>query len=190
MTKAADVTVLRVEDGKTWLEVVLREGRNRQIRRMGDATGFPVMRLQRVAFAGIRAEGLLPGAWRLLSRDELATLKKDLGVPRRLPTAMPMAEGGRPERSRTHGARYGGGAPVRRSYEVDEDWGGTVARGRSGGTRGPEREERSDHSRPRGELGEGGRGGRTRTTGTAGGVRDPRAKSGRGGPRPRTRQGR
>ena len=51
-TRAAEVFVLRHEPGKTWVEVTLYEGRNQQIRKMGEATGFPVMRLARTAFAG------------------------------------------------------------------------------------------------------------------------------------------
>jgi 23S rRNA pseudouridine2605 synthase len=173
MTRPADVSLLRHEGGKTWLEVTLREGKNRQIKRMGDATGFSVMRLARVSFAGIRAEGLLPGTWRLLSRDELMQLKKEYGVPRRLPHGVPMSTGGTPmSRARTHGARYGGGAPGRRSFEVEEDWGGTIGRGRTERQREQERGREHDRDRrPRGELGDGGRGGRTRTTGTAGGVK-------------------
>src|SRR5262249_38598556 len=60
-TLPAEVRLLRHEEGKTWLEITLREGRNQQIRRMGEATGFPVMRLARLSFAGITSEGLRPG---------------------------------------------------------------------------------------------------------------------------------
>lgn len=83
-TKPAEVKRLRIVSGKTWLEIRLREGRNRQVRRLGEATGFPVMRLARLEFAGITAEGLRPGQWRALSRDELIKLKKAYGVPRRV----------------------------------------------------------------------------------------------------------
>jgi 23S rRNA pseudouridine2457 synthase len=47
-----------------WLEVVLREGRNRQVRRMTAAVGLPTLRLVRVAIGGQRLGELLPGAWR------------------------------------------------------------------------------------------------------------------------------
>jgi 23S rRNA pseudouridine2605 synthase len=86
-TKPADVRFLRHEDDKTWFEITLREGRNQQIRRMGDATGFPVMRLARTSFAGITSEGLRPGQWRPLTLDELLALRKDYGVPRRVRSA-------------------------------------------------------------------------------------------------------
>jgi 23S rRNA pseudouridine2605 synthase len=83
-TQPAEVHLLRVEDGKSWLSVKLGEGRNRQVRRLGEHAGMPVMRLVRVAHAGIDAEGLRPGEWRRLSLDELKALKKEYGVPRRI----------------------------------------------------------------------------------------------------------
>ncbi len=88
-TLPAKVTFLRHEDGKTWFELTISEGRNQQIRRMGEATGFPVMRLARTSFAGVTTEGLRPGTWRPLHNDELLALQKEFGTPRALP--------GRPE---------------------------------------------------------------------------------------------
>ncbi|HMJ55810.1 MAG TPA: pseudouridine synthase [Polyangiaceae bacterium] len=84
-TRPADVFVLRREQGKTWVEVTLFEGRNQQIRKMGEVTGFPVMRLARLAFAGINTDGLRPGEYRSLAREELSTLRERFGVPRRMP---------------------------------------------------------------------------------------------------------
>lgn len=84
MTRPARVKILRYEGKKTWIELTLVEGRNRQVRRMGDATGFRVMRLARTSFAGVTTEGLPPGAWRYLTIDELTALKRDYGVPRRV----------------------------------------------------------------------------------------------------------
>lgn len=86
-TLPAEVKLLRHEDDKTWLEVTIREGRNQQIRRMGDATGFRVMRLARTSFAGVTHEGLKPGQWRPLSLDELDGLRKAFGVPKRVRAA-------------------------------------------------------------------------------------------------------
>lgn len=86
-TLPADAKLLRHEEDKTWLEVTIREGRNQQIRRMGDATGFRVMRLARTSFAGVTHEGLKPGQWRPLSLDELDGLRKAFGVPKRVRAA-------------------------------------------------------------------------------------------------------
>ncbi|PKN32168.1 MAG: pseudouridine synthase, partial [Deltaproteobacteria bacterium HGW-Deltaproteobacteria-20] len=53
ITLPTEVIVTRREAGHTWFELILREGRNQQIRRMGEETGFPVIRLTRTAFAAI-----------------------------------------------------------------------------------------------------------------------------------------
>src|SRR5688500_9192290 len=51
-TQPADVRLLRVEGDKTWLSITLHEGKNRQVRRLGEDAGFPVLRLSRLAQAG------------------------------------------------------------------------------------------------------------------------------------------
>ena len=48
----------------TWLELTLREGKNRQVRRMTARVGFPALRLVRVAIGSVGVDGLAPGAWR------------------------------------------------------------------------------------------------------------------------------
>jgi len=54
-----------VADG--WIELVLSEGRNRQVRRMTAAVGLPTLRLIRVAIGGHALQGLLPGQWRAIA---------------------------------------------------------------------------------------------------------------------------
>ena len=62
-----------------WLEITLTEGRNRQVRRMTAAVGFPTLRLVRVAIAHLRLEGLAPGCSRSLSPPELQNLYRLTG---------------------------------------------------------------------------------------------------------------
>lgn len=56
------------------LEITIREGRNRQVRRMCEAVGHPVRTLERVAFGPLRLDGLRPRAHRRLSEREVAAL--------------------------------------------------------------------------------------------------------------------
>ena len=69
-TRSAEVRVLQRRSDRTLLEVVLLEGRNRQIRRVADLLGHPVLDLQRVAISGLRLGPLPEGRWRHLSRGE------------------------------------------------------------------------------------------------------------------------
>jgi 23S rRNA pseudouridine2457 synthase len=59
-----------------WIEITLREGRNRQVRRMTAAVGHPTLRLVRVGIGNLRLDGLAPGEWRDLTRAEIASLKR------------------------------------------------------------------------------------------------------------------
>jgi 23S rRNA pseudouridine2457 synthase len=66
-----------------WLELVLTEGRNRQVRRMTAAVGFPTLRLVRVAIAHLALAGLEPGQWRELTAAEVAQLQQLVKVGQR-----------------------------------------------------------------------------------------------------------
>jgi 23S rRNA pseudouridine2457 synthase len=57
-----------------WLSLTIREGRNRQVRRMTAAIGYPTLRLVRVAIGPIALGDLTPGEWRELKPDELTAL--------------------------------------------------------------------------------------------------------------------
>jgi 23S rRNA pseudouridine2605 synthase len=57
------------------LELTIHEGRNRQVRRMCDSLGHPVLMLERVAFGPLRLDGLAPGAHRRLSDAEVERLR-------------------------------------------------------------------------------------------------------------------
>ena len=59
-----------------WIKLSLREGRNRQVRRMTAAVGFPTLRLIRAAIGGYSLAGLAPGNWRELEVGPVAGLTK------------------------------------------------------------------------------------------------------------------
>ena len=75
--KTAPAVILKTDETRTnaWYEVVLREGRNQQIRRMFDAIGHSVVKLRRVRVGPITAEGILIGQWRHLTPAEVKRLK-------------------------------------------------------------------------------------------------------------------
>jgi 23S rRNA pseudouridine2457 synthase len=52
-----------------WLKLAIREGKNRQVRRMTAKVGFPTLRLIRAAVGKVRIEGLAPGSWREIAPD-------------------------------------------------------------------------------------------------------------------------
>ncbi|MFP5451418.1 MAG: pseudouridine synthase [Thermoleophilia bacterium] len=72
----------RRHPGGTWLTIELTEGRNRQIRRMGEAVGHPVMRLHRARYAGLSVRGMAPGKWRPVTRAEWHRLGQMVGLKR------------------------------------------------------------------------------------------------------------
>lgn len=74
-TRPAQVHVER-SDGNTWLRMVLREGRKRQIRRMLEKVGYEVLRLIRVRMGPLRLGDLPPGGYRPLTREELAAIRR------------------------------------------------------------------------------------------------------------------
>ncbi|MDZ7908818.1 MAG: pseudouridine synthase [Gemmobacter sp.] len=76
-----------------WVELTLREGRNRQVRRMTAAVGLPTLRLIRIAVGDWRLDGLAPGDWR-----EIAVAMPP--APPKSPSANPQHKGRPDDRSR------------------------------------------------------------------------------------------
>jgi 23S rRNA pseudouridine2605 synthase len=99
-TQPAHVEHLRDEDGKSWLEITITEGKNRQIHRMVESLDTRVMRLSRLSFAGLSTEGLRPGALRTLTRDELAALRDEY-----LPRTTSRAAASQPSRESQRASR-------------------------------------------------------------------------------------
>jgi 23S rRNA pseudouridine2457 synthase len=59
-----------------WLEIVLHEGMNRQVRRMTAAVGHPTLRLVRVAIGPVKLGDLAAGQWRVMTPQERAALDR------------------------------------------------------------------------------------------------------------------
>jgi 23S rRNA pseudouridine2605 synthase len=76
--RTAPAGVRRVAPSR--LELVLHEGRNRQVRRMLEAVGHPVTRLRRSRYAGLGPGRLRPGQWRDLTAAEVASLRRLVGL--------------------------------------------------------------------------------------------------------------
>ena len=72
--RAVSATLLRSGQKNAWLQIVLDEGRNRQIRRLLAAVDLPVLRLVRVAIGSLALGDLPKGSWRHLSESELRAL--------------------------------------------------------------------------------------------------------------------
>ena len=82
---------VELEDGRTapaearllapgLVELVLHEGRKRQVKRMLEAVGHPVRRLHRARYAVLELGELEPGAWRELTREEVSLLRSEAGL--------------------------------------------------------------------------------------------------------------
>lgn len=78
-TKPAKVRVTGTHGKGAWMQVILTEGKKRQIREMGRLTGLPVVRIIRVRINTLRLGSLKPRQWRHLTPDEVLELKGDQG---------------------------------------------------------------------------------------------------------------
>lgn len=79
-TAPADVAIVDRLGPTTLVEITLREGRNRQVRRMFDAVGHPVVRLARTAIGPLGLGRLKPGSLRRLSPEEVRALYRAAGL--------------------------------------------------------------------------------------------------------------
>ncbi len=75
MTLPARVRVIESGQSKTLLELVLTEGRKREVKRMCEAVGHPVIELHRSSFGSVHLGSLPEGSWRLLQSSEVEELK-------------------------------------------------------------------------------------------------------------------
>jgi pseudouridine synthase len=76
MRGAGDARIIGVRAGQTLLEIRIHEGKKRQIKRMMEAVGHPVLHLKRIRFAGLTLGNLKTGRWRDLRPEEIKRLQK------------------------------------------------------------------------------------------------------------------
>ncbi len=74
-TSEAYVKLIKKHSKTAVLEISIHEGRNRQVRKMCDYIGHPVIKLKRVAIGHIKLDGLEEGKWRYLNKEEIEYLK-------------------------------------------------------------------------------------------------------------------
>jgi len=82
-TLPAEVKVIGHDPGSTHLNIIMREGRKRQIRRIAVMLGHPVSKLVRTQIGPLTLGRLQPGEWRSLTSQEVASLREQTGRPAR-----------------------------------------------------------------------------------------------------------
>lgn len=74
--KPAKINILKIAEDRTVLEFIIKEGKNRQIRKMCEQAGLKVARLKRIAIGNLKLGMLQPGKWRELLPQEIKMLLK------------------------------------------------------------------------------------------------------------------
>jgi 23S rRNA pseudouridine2605 synthase len=77
-TLPAKVKRIKKTDAYSWVRITIVEGKYRQVRRMFEKVGHPVVRLRREKFGPLEMEGLAPGKFRYLNEYEIGRLRKGL----------------------------------------------------------------------------------------------------------------
>lgn len=75
LARAVNVTLIKKLKANSWIKITLHEGRKRQIRKMLEKVGHPVIRLIRVAIDGVQLGDLKAGEYRVLTKEEIESLK-------------------------------------------------------------------------------------------------------------------
>jgi len=138
-TQPALVEINHRDRDETWLTVIMKEGRKRQIREIGARIGLPVKRIIRVRLANLELGKLKLGQWRHLTAQELTSLKRSAGikteggVSQRPPRPAPRQDarpGGRPNARSTGKSndRASGGRSERTTSKSDSPTGKRPAR--------------------------------------------------------------
>ena|GEM_PF-350937 len=84
-TKPALVDVIETLPRRSWIEIILTEGKKRQVRRMCEAIGHRPLRVVRTSFSHVDCDKLRPGQYRYLTSSELTALYRMVGMSRSVP---------------------------------------------------------------------------------------------------------
>jgi len=79
VTQPAKLRRVRLSEKNSWIEISIYEGKRRQVRRMLEHVGHPVMTLRRTGVNGLKLRGLKTGEMRYLTHNELQLIKKEIG---------------------------------------------------------------------------------------------------------------
>jgi len=78
LTAPAEIKIVSCDKSGTVVQITIHEGRNRQVRKMCEAIGCPVITLKRVAVGGVKLDDLSVGKWRNLTEKEVVLCQKSL----------------------------------------------------------------------------------------------------------------
>jgi 23S rRNA pseudouridine2605 synthase len=110
------VKPVKKQKDSTWVEILMTEGQNREIRRLFARVGHKIMKLERIGYGPLRLGRLPRGEYRDLTREELAELhavlqrNQESEAPLEFSSAPPRRSGSRPDGERTGSRPKGGGA--------------------------------------------------------------------------------
>lgn len=110
-TRVSEATIIHAARDQSVVEITLREGRNREVRRVLARVGHAVRRLIRIRIGPLSLRGLGPGEFRPLSSSEVNLLKKYKPRPERIAKGKPGPAGKRGSKSREPGHRSGSRGP-------------------------------------------------------------------------------
>lgn len=118
-TAHVEIELVARDRDRTVVSLTLREGRNRQVRRMLAAVGYPVRKLERTGMGPVRLKGLPRGGWRELTRDEIRDLRKSAAVSHREDrkinqSSRPPTNGGGGGQGSGQGGESGGSRRIRK----------------------------------------------------------------------------
>jgi len=100
LARALECQLHERAERNTWLRLVVGEGRTHLVKRLCEAVGLEVLRLFRPEFGGVTVEGLRPGEYRPLTRDEVRLLRRSAGIEGGAPASPPLRL---PKAARRHG---------------------------------------------------------------------------------------